>query len=123
VGVVQEPVDGGGGQGLGHDRVEAGRFDVRGDGDGPAFVGGVDDPVERFGGVLAGGQAADVVDDDEVAAADAGDDFGDRGVDSGSADGGGQGLQGEPGDPQVGVDRGVCEGLDEVALAGARSGR
>jgi hypothetical protein len=28
----------------------------------PAFVGGVGDPVERFGGVLPGGQHADVVD-------------------------------------------------------------
>jgi len=55
VGVVQEPVNGGGGQGLGHDPVAAGRSDVAGDGDGAAFVGGFDDAVERFGGVLTGG--------------------------------------------------------------------
>ena len=64
---------GGGGQALGHDRVEAGGVEVGGDGDGASFVGGVDEAVERFGGVLAGGQLADVVNDDEVASADAGD--------------------------------------------------
>ena len=67
VGVVQEPVDGGGGEALGHDRVEAGGVEVGGDGDGAAFVGGVDEAVEGFGGVLAGGELADVVNDDEVA--------------------------------------------------------
>ena len=50
--MVQEPVDGGGGQGLGHDRVEPGGVQVAGDGDGAAFVGGVDDAVERFTGGL-----------------------------------------------------------------------
>jgi hypothetical protein len=53
--------------------------------------------ADRFGGVLTGGQAADVIDHDQVAAADPGHDLGDRGVDAGSADGGGQGLQGELG--------------------------
>ena len=74
--MVQEPVDGGGGEAFGHDRVEAGGVEVGGDGDGAAFVGGVDDAVEGFGGVLAGGELADVVDHDELGAADAGDDLG-----------------------------------------------
>jgi hypothetical protein len=54
VDVVQEPVDGGGGQGFGHDGVEAiylsGGAQVAGDGDRAAFVGGVGNAVERFGG-------------------------------------------------------------------------
>jgi site-specific DNA recombinase len=90
VGVVQEPVDGGGGQGLGHDRVEPGRVNVAGHCQAAAFVGGVGDPVERLGGVLPGGQHADVVDHDQVAAADPGHSTCDRSVGLGPADGGGQ---------------------------------
>src|SRR5215475_12086093 len=95
-------------------------MDVAGDRDRASFVCGVDDAVERLGGVLAGGQHADVVNDDQVGAADPGDRAGDRGVGFGPADGGGEGFQGEPGDPEVGLDGGVGEGFDEVALAGAR---
>ena len=58
VGVVEEPVDGRGGEGLGHDRVESRRVDVAGHRDRPPFVGGVGDPVERLGGVLPGGQSS-----------------------------------------------------------------
>jgi hypothetical protein len=36
--------------------------DVAGHRDGPSFVGGVGDPVERLGGVLPGGQHPYVVD-------------------------------------------------------------
>jgi site-specific DNA recombinase len=114
VGVVQQPVDGGGGQGLGHDRVEAGGVNVAGHCQAAAFVGGVGDAVERLGGVLPGGQHADVVDHDQVAAADPGDGPGNRSVGPGPADGGGQRFEGEPGDPQVFVDGGVREGLDEM---------
>lgn len=46
VGVVEEPVDGGGGQCFRHQLVEPGRVKVRGEGDGAFLVGGVDDPVE-----------------------------------------------------------------------------
>jgi site-specific DNA recombinase len=66
VGVVQQPVDGRGGQGLGHDLVEPGRVKVAGHGQRTLLVAGVDQAVEPFGGVLADGQHADVVDDDEV---------------------------------------------------------
>jgi hypothetical protein len=45
---------------------------VAGDRDGAAFVGGVDDAVVRLGGVLAGGEHADVVDHDQVESADSG---------------------------------------------------
>ena len=51
VGVVEEPVDGGGGQGLGHELVESGGVQIRGDRHAAAFVGGVDEAVEPFGGV------------------------------------------------------------------------
>jgi hypothetical protein len=62
VGVVHEPVDGGGGQGFRHELVESRRVEVGADCDGPALVGGVDDPVEALGGVGSDGQQADVVD-------------------------------------------------------------
>jgi hypothetical protein len=61
VGVVQEPVDGGGGEGLGPDRVESSRVQSRGKRDRSAFVGGVDAAVKRLGG-LPGGKHAEVVD-------------------------------------------------------------
>ena len=77
VGVMHEPVNGGGGQGFGHELVEAGRVEVGADRDGPSFVGGVDDPVEALGGVGSDGQQPDVVDDDEVGPQDAGDGPGD----------------------------------------------
>ena len=53
VGVVQEPVDGGGGQGPGHQFAEPGRVQVRAERDRPLLVGVVDEPVEPFGGVRA----------------------------------------------------------------------
>jgi hypothetical protein len=92
--------------------------DVAGHGDGAPLVGGVGDAVERLGGVLPGREHADVVDDDEVAAADPGDGPGDGPVGVGFADRGGEGLQGEPGDAQVFLDRGVGQGLDQVRLPG-----
>jgi hypothetical protein len=49
--------------------------DVGADGHGAAFVGGVDEPVERFAGFGAGGQGADVIDDDELGPADPVDDL------------------------------------------------
>ena len=77
VGVVHEPVDGGGGQGFRHELVEARRVKIRADRDAAALVGGVDDPVEALGGVGSDGQQPDVVDDDEVGPQDAGDGLGD----------------------------------------------
>jgi hypothetical protein len=62
VGVVEQPVDGGGGQGFRHQLVERGGVQVGGDGDGAFLVGGVDEPVQAFGGVLGDWQQADVVD-------------------------------------------------------------
>jgi hypothetical protein len=63
---------------------------VAGDRDRTAFVGGVDDPVEGFGGGLAGGQHADVVDHDQICAGDLGDGARDGAVGAGAADRGGQ---------------------------------
>ena len=51
VGVVEQPVDGGVGDGLGHEFVESGGVKVAGQGDGAFLVGGVDDAVERLGGL------------------------------------------------------------------------
>ena len=61
VGVVHEPVDGGGGQGFRHQLVESRRVKIRADRDAAALVGGVDDPVEALGGVGSDGQQPDVV--------------------------------------------------------------
>jgi Phage integrase, N-terminal SAM-like domain len=83
------------------------------------FVGGVGDAVERLGGVLPGREHADVIDDDEVAAADPGLGPGDGPVGLGPGDRGGQRFEGEPGDAQVLLDGGVGQGLDQVRLAGA----
>ena len=53
--VVQEPIDGGGRQRLGHELVEPAGVQVRGDRHGFAFVGGFDDALEPFGGISADG--------------------------------------------------------------------
>ncbi len=88
--VVEQAVYCRGGQGLGHDRVESAGVQVGCEDQGSAFVGGVDEPVEGFGGGLPGGEHADVVDGDQVAAGDLGDCFGGGAVDGGAAEDGGQ---------------------------------
>jgi hypothetical protein len=60
--MVHEAVGARARESLRHDRVEARGVNVAGHSDGPAFVGGVDDPVERLGGVFPDGQQADVID-------------------------------------------------------------
>ena len=72
---MEESVNGSGGKSFGHDGVETGRMKIAGDCDAALFVGGVNQAVERLGGVLARGQNADVVDDDQVGTTDAGDDL------------------------------------------------
>jgi hypothetical protein len=47
--VVQKPVDGGGGERLGHQLVEPGRLNVRRQRDRAFLVGGVDDAEQRLG--------------------------------------------------------------------------
>ena len=49
--VVQQPVDGCGGQRFGHELVKACGVEVGTDRHGTLFVGGVDESVETFGGV------------------------------------------------------------------------
>jgi hypothetical protein len=48
VGVVEEPVHGRGGDGFGHELIEAGGVDIRADRQGPLLVGGLDNPVEAL---------------------------------------------------------------------------
>jgi len=62
VGVVQETVDGGGGQGFGHEFVKTCRVQVRGDRHGSFLVGGIDEAVETFGGVGRYREQAYVID-------------------------------------------------------------
>ena len=59
---MHEPVDGGVGDGFWHELVEPGGMQVRGEGYGPFFVGGIDDPIQGFGGVGGDRQQSDVVD-------------------------------------------------------------
>ena len=74
--MVEEPVDGGGGQGLGHEFVESGGVQIRADRDAAAFVGSVNEAVQALGGVGSHGQQPDVVDNDEVGVQDFCDGFG-----------------------------------------------
>jgi hypothetical protein len=48
---MEQPVDGGGGQGLGHQFVEAGRVEVGADRHAAPLVGGVDEAEEALGGI------------------------------------------------------------------------
>ena len=54
---------------LGMKLVERAEVQVARDGDAAFLVGGVNEPVEAFGGVGGDGQQTDVVDDDEIGAA------------------------------------------------------
>jgi site-specific DNA recombinase len=119
VGVVQQPVDGGGGQRLGHQLVQGGGVQVGADGQAAPFVGGVDEAVEAFGGVRADRQQPDVIDGDEVGAHDAGDGLGDGVVGAVMPDEGAEVFDGEPGHGHAAVDGALAERLTEVALAGA----
>jgi hypothetical protein len=66
MGMVQQPVHVGGGQGLGHQLVEAGRVEVGANGHTAALVGGVDQAVEALGGLDADREQPNVVDHDQV---------------------------------------------------------
>lgn len=58
---MQEPIHRRGGQCFGHDRIEPAGVKVGSDRDTASFVRAIDNPVKRFGGVLPGGQHADVL--------------------------------------------------------------
>ena len=75
--MVQEPVDGCGGQGLGHQLVERGGVEVGGERDGAFLVRGVDEALWALGGVGGHRQQADVIDDDQICSQDTGDGLGD----------------------------------------------
>ena len=61
VGVVHEPVDGGGGECFGHELVESGRVKIARHGHAAPFVGGVCQAVEPFGGIGADRQQPYVI--------------------------------------------------------------
>jgi hypothetical protein len=60
--VVEQPVDRRVGDRLRHQLVESRGVEVRGDGEAPALIGGVDDAIERLGGLLGDREEPDVVD-------------------------------------------------------------
>ena len=117
--VVQEPVDSGRGERLGHQLVKAGGMQVAGDRQRAAFVGGVDDAEERFGGFEGNRQHADVIDHDQIGADQPGDGFGDGVVGAVAANERRERFQGVPGDGLAVVDREMPERFDQVRLAGA----
>lgn len=119
VGVVQEAVDGGVGDGLGHELVEACGVQVGGQGDGALLVGGVDDPVEPFGGVGGDGQEPNVVDDDDIGSQDALDGSAGGVIGAVAADEGAEVLEAESADVGAMVDGCAAERVEEVGLAGA----
>jgi hypothetical protein len=121
VGVVHEPVDRGGGDGGREDLVEAAGVDVARDRDRPAFVGGVDDPEQRFGGFGRHGEQPDVVDHDEVGFEDPFDGLGDRVIRAVAGDELAEGFDGEPRDREPVVDRGVAERFEQPASAPRRT--
>jgi hypothetical protein len=59
--VVQQPVDGRGGQRFRHQLVESARVKVRRDRHRAAFIGGFDNAVKTFGGISADRKKPDVV--------------------------------------------------------------
>ena len=68
MGMVQQPVHGSGGQGLGHQFVEAGRVDVGANGHTAALVGGVDQAEEALGSLSADREQPNVINHDQVIA-------------------------------------------------------
>ena len=103
MGVVQEPVDGRGGEGLGHELVEGGRVQIGADRDGAFLIGGVDQAVEALGGVLGDREQPDVVDHGQVGAQDPGDGFADGVIGAVAAEQDAEVFQGEPGDFEAGL--------------------
>ena len=87
--------------------------------DGASLVGGVDDAVERLGGLGGDRQQADVVDHDDVGAHDPPDGLGGGVVGAVAAHERAEVLETEPGDLVTGIDGGVAERFKEVRLAGA----
>jgi len=60
--MMEEPVDGRGGEGLGHQLIEGSGMEVRRERDGAFLVGGIDQSVQALGGVGSHREQADVVD-------------------------------------------------------------
>ena len=86
-------------------------------GDGAFLVGGVDDAVERLGGLGGDWEQADVVDHDDVGAHDPLDRFGGGVGGAVAADERAEVLETEPGDFVAGIDGGLAERFKEVGLA------
>ena len=124
VAVVQEAVkDRGGGRGVGQELGPALEVDVGGDRDRALFVGGGDEAEQVVGGDAVQGGEAEVVDDDEVVAQQAFDQFADGVVGEAAVERFDQLVGLEEADFVAGGDRGAPERLGEVALADAGRAR
>ena len=118
MGVVEEAVDQGGGQALAHQLIEPGGVKVRADGEGPLLIGGVDQAVEAFGGVVAHAQQADVIDHDDVGPEHGGEGLAHRVVDPVATHQDAEVLDGEPAHAELLVDGALAQGFEQVGLAG-----
>lgn len=94
--MMQDPVNGGGADGLVHERVDPSRVKARGH-----------DDDSTSGGYIR---------HDEVGTGDLLDGACNGSMDDGASDGGGKGLKGEPGHASASVDDSFGDGFDEVAL-------
>ena len=103
----------------GRNRPQCSNGQCDGDAEGAAFVGGGDEPEQQLGaGVVQRGEP-DLVDDDQVVAQQGVDDPADGVVGQAAVEGLDELGGGEVADPVPGVDGGVAEGDEQVALAGA----
>ncbi len=119
VGMVEEPIDGCGGEGLRHDLVESAGVQVAADREASAFVGCVNESQEAFGGIGTGREETDVVDADEIGSADLLDGAGGGVVDAVFTDEAAEVFEREPGDLQIMIDGLLPERFEEVALPGS----
>jgi hypothetical protein len=113
VGMVQQPVNGGGREGFGHELIEAGGVEVGADRDGALFVCCVDDPVEAFGSVRGHRQQTNIVNHHQLRAEDSGDGPGDAVIGAVCPDQDAEVLKPEPGRAHPRFDGLLAEGFEE----------
>ena len=98
-------------------------MEVRGEGDAALLVGGVNDPVEGFGGVGGDRQKPDVIDQDQVRSQDAAESPAGGVVGPVPADDLAELFEAEPEHVGAGVDGGVAERFEEVRFCRCRTAR
>ena len=118
--VMQEPVDGSGGECFGHELVETGRMHIRADGHRTFLIRRIHQTKESLGGIRTDGQEPDIVNDDQLGAQDGLHRFGHRIVGTVAAHQHSQLLQPEPRHFEAGFNGELTEAFQKERLAGAR---